>query len=160
MLVPTVERGKIIARFLPTTSVVCPVGDELPRLGNYAPVVASYANFIVLFPVLSISAGLAARLAVPEKCCGLSLFLAFFDRCGNSVLPFSATGSGRPEFPVKADRACRAVCSLNLLNYSTAQSKMQLSTHISIILSSAGGCRPGKRCILGWLLHCSHGEAP
>ena len=25
------------------------VGDELPRLGNYAPVVASYANFIVLF---------------------------------------------------------------------------------------------------------------
>ena len=35
------------------------------------------------------------RLAVPEKCFGLSLFLAFFDRCGNHCFAFSATGSAK-----------------------------------------------------------------
>ena len=39
------------------------------------------------------------RLAVPEKCIGLTLILAFFDRCGNSGFPSSATGGGNPQFP-------------------------------------------------------------
>ena len=38
------------------------------------------------------------HLAVPEKRCGLTLFLAFFDRCGNCRLPSSATGSGSLQF--------------------------------------------------------------
>ena len=42
----------------------------------------------------------SSRLAVPEKCVGLTLILAFFDRCGNSGLPFSATGGGSPQFPL------------------------------------------------------------
>ncbi len=41
----------------------------------------------------------AAHLAVPEKPVGLSLFLRFFDRCGNCGLPASAPGSGSPQFP-------------------------------------------------------------
>ncbi len=40
------------------------------------------------------------RLAVPEKRCRLSLIFAFFDRCGNSRFPFSATGGGNPQFPL------------------------------------------------------------
>ena len=40
------------------------------------------------------------RLAVPEKRCGLTLFLAFFDRCGNSAFALSATGSAKPQFPL------------------------------------------------------------
>ena len=43
----------------------------------------------------------SSRLAVPEKCCGLTLILAFFDRCGNCGFPSSATGSGKPQFPLK-----------------------------------------------------------
>ena len=39
------------------------------------------------------------RLAVPEKCCGLTLILAFFDRCRNCGFPSSATGGGNPQFP-------------------------------------------------------------
>ena len=34
------------------------------------------------------------RLAVPEKSFGLTLILRFFDRCGESCPPASATGSG------------------------------------------------------------------
>ena len=41
-----------------------------------------------------------SRLAVPEKRGGLTLFLAFFDRCGNSAPPFSAAGSGGALFPL------------------------------------------------------------
>jgi hypothetical protein len=36
---------------------------------------------------------------VPEKCSGLTLILAFFDRCGKSTLPASAAGSGSALFP-------------------------------------------------------------
>ena len=39
------------------------------------------------------------RFAVPEKCCGLTLILAFFDRCRNCGFPSSATGGGNPQFP-------------------------------------------------------------
>ena len=39
------------------------------------------------------------RLAVPENCCGLTLFLTVFDRCGNCRLSFSATGSESLQFP-------------------------------------------------------------
>ena len=35
-----------------------------------------------------------SRLAVPEKHFGFTLILVFSDRCGKSVLPSSATGSG------------------------------------------------------------------
>ena len=45
------------------------------------------------------SAGADVRLAVPEKCCGLTRILAFFDRCGNCGFASSATGSARPQFP-------------------------------------------------------------
>ena len=38
------------------------------------------------------------HLAVPEKPFGLTPFLRFFDRCGNSVPPSSAPGSGGPQF--------------------------------------------------------------
>ena len=38
------------------------------------------------------------RLAVPGKRFGLTLILAFFDRCGNCGLAFSAAGSARPQF--------------------------------------------------------------
>ena len=41
-----------------------------------------------------------SHLAVPEKRRGLALILAFFDRCGNSAPPFSATGSGAALFPL------------------------------------------------------------
>ena len=44
-----------------------------------------------------------ARLAVPENCYGLTLVLAVFDRCGNCGLPSSATGSSRPQFPVRGE---------------------------------------------------------
>ena len=40
------------------------------------------------------------RLAVPEKPFGLTLILRFFDRCGNSGFPSSATGGGNPQFPL------------------------------------------------------------
>ena len=39
------------------------------------------------------------HLAVPGKCCRHTLIFAFFDRCGNCGLAFSATGSARPQFP-------------------------------------------------------------
>ena len=42
----------------------------------------------------------AIHLAVPEKCCGLTLFLAFFDRCGKGTSPSSATGGGLVPFPL------------------------------------------------------------
>ena len=48
------------------------------------------------------------RLAVPEKPFGLTLFLRFFDRCGNCVLAFSATCSARPQFPVRGEGFWRA----------------------------------------------------
>ena len=40
------------------------------------------------------------HLAVPEKCVGLPLILAFFDRCGNSGFASSATGGAKPQFPL------------------------------------------------------------
>ena len=40
------------------------------------------------------------RLAVPEKCCGLTLILAFFDRCRYYEFPSSAAGSGNSQFTV------------------------------------------------------------
>ncbi len=43
-------------------------------------------------------------LAVPEKRFGLTLILAFFDRCGKSGPPASATGSGGPLFPTSSAR--------------------------------------------------------
>lgn len=45
----------------------------------------------------------AVRLAVPENCYGLTLVLAVFDRCGNCGLLSSATGSSRPQFPVRGE---------------------------------------------------------
>ena len=42
----------------------------------------------------------SVHLAVPEKCCGLTLFLAFFDRCGKGTSPSSATGGGLVPFPL------------------------------------------------------------
>ena len=48
------------------------------------------------------------RFAVPEKCRGLTLLLAFFDRCKNYEFPSSATGSGNSQFPVRG-KALRAV---------------------------------------------------
>ena len=38
------------------------------------------------------------RLAVPEKRFGLTLILAFFDRCGNCDPPASAAGGGGSQF--------------------------------------------------------------
>ena len=43
--------------------------------------------------------GPPVHLAVPENCCGLTLILAVFDRCGKGALAFSATGSARASFP-------------------------------------------------------------
>ena len=43
------------------------------------------------------------HLAVPEKCCGLTFFLAFFDRCGKSAIASSATGSAMALFPVRGE---------------------------------------------------------
>jgi hypothetical protein len=40
-------------------------------------------------------------LAVPEKRCGLTLSLAFFDRCGKSALASSATGGASPLSPLQ-----------------------------------------------------------
>ena len=51
------------------------------------------------YPPVSLTAD-SVRLAVPEKRCGLTLFLALFDRCGNCGFPFSATGGGNPQFPL------------------------------------------------------------
>ncbi len=41
------------------------------------------------------------RLAVPEKCFGLTLILAFFDRCGKPRLASSATGGASLAFSRK-----------------------------------------------------------
>ena len=41
------------------------------------------------------------HLAVREEHFGLTLFLVFFDRCGNCEFPSSATGGGNPQFPVR-----------------------------------------------------------
>ena len=38
------------------------------------------------------------HLAVPGECCGLTLILAFSDRCGNCELTVSATGSVSSQF--------------------------------------------------------------
>ena len=46
-----------------------------------------------------------SHLAVPEKPFGLTRALRFFDRCGTSARPFSATGSGRALVPSRAPRA-------------------------------------------------------
>ena len=43
------------------------------------------------------------HLAVPEKSCGLTFFLAFFDRCGKSAIVSSATGSAMALFPVRGE---------------------------------------------------------
>ena len=51
----------------------------------------------------STASGPPVHLAVPENCCGLALFLAVFDRCGNSGFASSATGSTKPEFPVRGE---------------------------------------------------------
>ena len=50
--------------------------------------------------------GPPVHLAVPENCCGLTLILAVFDRCGNGALAFSATGSARASFPRARGRLC------------------------------------------------------
>ena len=52
-----------------------------------------------------------SHLAVPEKPFGLTLALRFFDRCGTSARPFSATGSGRALVPSRAPRARLSVSS-------------------------------------------------
>ena len=39
------------------------------------------------------------HLAVPEKCCRLTLSFAFFDRCGKGALALSAPGGARTPFP-------------------------------------------------------------
>ena len=51
----------------------------------------------------STASGSPVHLAVPENCCGLALFLAVFDRCGNPGFASSATGSTKPEFPVRGE---------------------------------------------------------
>jgi len=43
------------------------------------------------------------HLAVPENPVGLALILGIFDRCGNSGFASSATGSAKPEFPVRGE---------------------------------------------------------
>ncbi len=43
--------------------------------------------------------GPPVHLAVPENCCGLTLILAVFDRCGKGALTLSATGGARAPFP-------------------------------------------------------------
>ena len=50
--------------------------------------------------------GPPVHLAVPENCCGLTLILAVFDRCGKGALAFSATGSARASFPRARGRLC------------------------------------------------------
>ena len=42
-----------------------------------------------------------ARLAVPENPVGLALILGIFDRCGNPGFASSATGSAKPESPLR-----------------------------------------------------------
>ena len=42
----------------------------------------------------------ASALRGGEKPFGLTLILRFFDRCGNSGFPSSATGGGNPQFPL------------------------------------------------------------
>ena len=58
------------------------------------------------------------HLAVPEKHFGLTLFLVFFDRCGNCGLASSATGGARPQFPSRdsdADRRKKETRAGNIL---------------------------------------------
>ena len=49
------------------------------------------------------------HLAVPEKCCRLTLSFAFFDRCGKGALALSAPGGARTPFPRARGGFCRAV---------------------------------------------------
>ena len=46
------------------------------------------------------------HLAVPGECCGLTLILAFSDRCGNCELASSATDSASPQFPRQRQGLC------------------------------------------------------
>ena len=60
----------------------------------------------------STASGPPVHLAVPENCCGLTLILAVFDRCGKGALAFSATGSARASFPRARGRLWRIPTSV------------------------------------------------
>lgn len=53
--------------------------------------------YIILYPSCG-NKPVSARLAVPEKIFGLTLFLDFFDRCGNKPFASSAAGSANALF--------------------------------------------------------------
>ena len=95
------------------------------------------------------------RLAVPEKPFGLTLFLRFFDRCGNCVLAFSATCSARPQFPVRGEGFWRAGDDVGPY-VSTAKRAEATTTPTSDGLLHAGChlplCRGG---LGGWVIASS-----
>ena len=95
------------------------------------------------------------RLAVPEKPFGLTLFLRFFDRCGNCVLAFSATCSARPQFPVRGEGFWRAGDDVGPYG-STAKRAEATTTPTSDGLLHAGChlplCRGG---LGGWVIASS-----
>ena len=95
------------------------------------------------------------RLAVPEKPFGLTLFLRFFDRCGNCVLAFSATCSARPQFPVRGEGFWREGEDVGLY-VSTAKRAEATTPPTSGGLLRAGCRLPLRRGGLGgWVIASS-----
>ena len=80
--------------------------------------------------------GPPVHLAVPENCCGLTLILAVFDRCGKGALAFSATGSARASFPRARGRLCGTprACPRGVLGI-----KLLIDACFSIIMTSNMG---------------------
>ena len=82
------------------------VGTSIARPPGFRNAQVRTDSFLTIFPL---SGDLIRRfappvhLAVPEKCCGLTFFLAFFDRCGKSAIASSATGSAMALFPLRGE---------------------------------------------------------
>ena len=81
----------VMIRASPSSAPVCALG-HLPPLGEGVAETGERGDLIRRFapPI---------HLAVPEKCCRLTLSFAFFDRCGKGALALSAPGGARTPFP-------------------------------------------------------------
>ena len=88
-----------LIRFAGTSSTAYPQGTQSgPPVHLAVPENCCGLTLILaVFDRCGNSGFASERLAVPEKPFGLTLILRFFDRCGDCGSPFSATGSGDPQ---------------------------------------------------------------
>ena len=88
-----------IIRFAGTSSTAYPQGTQSgPPVHLAVPENCCGLTLILgIFDRCGNSSFASERLAVPDKPFWLTLILRFFDRCGDCGSPFSATGSGDPQ---------------------------------------------------------------